>query len=75
MRNAGGTILGGDNKAAVAQMLEGVRRVLAENIPHAGIELVLTRQEEVGLVGAVEFDHTRLRAKDGFVFDQEGAHR
>jgi len=54
-------------------MLEGVRRVLAENIPHAGIELVLTRQEEVGLLGAVAFDHTRLRAQLGFVYDQEGA--
>src|SRR5207237_539640 len=68
IRNAGGTILGGDNKAAVAQMLEGVRRVLAENIPHAGIELVLTRQEEVGLIGAAAFDHTRLRAPLGFAY-------
>jgi tripeptide aminopeptidase len=73
VRNAGGTILGADNKAAVAQMLEGVRRVVGENVPHAGIELVLTRQEEVGLVGARAFDHTRLRAELGFVYDQEGA--
>src|SRR5207249_11172981 len=59
-------------KAAVAQMLEGVRRVLAESIPHAGIELVFTRQEEIGLVGAANFDHTRLHARLGFVYDQEG---
>jgi tripeptide aminopeptidase len=72
VRNAGGTILGADNKAAVAQMLEGVRRVLGENVPHAGIELVLTRQEEIGLLGAAAFDHTRLRAQLGFVYDQEG---
>ncbi len=72
VRNAGGTILGADNKAAVAQMLEAVRRVLGENIPHAGIELLFTRQEEVGLLGAVAFDHTRLRAQLGFVYDQEG---
>ena len=45
IRNAGGTILGGDNKAAVAQMLEGVRRVLVENVPHAGIDLLFTRQD------------------------------
>lgn len=72
LRNAGGTILGADNKAAVVQMLEGVRRVLVENVPHAGIELVFTRQEEVGLLGAAAFDQTRLRAKLGFVYDQEG---
>src|SRR6266542_2033292 len=34
IRNAGGTILGADNKSAVAAMLEGTRRVLAENRPH-----------------------------------------
>src|SRR5215471_8799687 len=42
IRNAGGTILGGDNKAAITAMLEGVRRVLAERVPHAGVELVFT---------------------------------
>jgi tripeptide aminopeptidase len=72
VRNAGGTILGCDNKAAVTAMLEGVRRVLAENVPHAGIELVFTPMEEVGLVGAVAFDHDRLRAQVGYVYDQEG---
>jgi tripeptide aminopeptidase len=72
IRNAGGTILGGDNKAAIAQMLEGVRRVVVENVPHAGVELLFTRQEEIGLNGATAFDHTRLRARLGFVYDQEG---
>lgn len=72
VRNAGGTILGCDNKAAVTAMLEGVRRVLAENLPHAGIELVFTPMEEVGLVGAVAFDHDRLSAHVGYVYDQEG---
>jgi tripeptide aminopeptidase len=73
VRNAGGTILGCDNKAAVAAMLEGVRRVLAESVPHAGIELVFTPKEEVGLVGAYAFDHDRLQARTGYVYDQEGA--
>ena len=73
IRNAGGTILGGDNKAAVVQMLEGVRRALVENVPHAGIELLFTRQEEIGLLGAAAFDHTRLQARLGFVYDQEGS--
>jgi tripeptide aminopeptidase len=73
IRNAGGTILGGDNKAAVMQMLEGVRRVLVENVAHAGLELLFTRQEEIGLLGAAAFDHTRLQAELGFVYDQEGA--
>ena len=73
VRNAGGTILGADNKAAVVQMLDGVRRVLAENRPHAGIELVFTPKEEVGLIGAYAFDDSRLQAELGYVYDQAAA--
>ncbi len=72
VRNGAGTILGADNKAAVAVMLEAVRRVLVEGRPHAGIELLFTPKEEVGLLGAGAFDHTRLRASVGYVFDQAG---
>ena len=70
VRNAGGTILGADNKSAVAAMLEGARRVLSENRAHAGIELLFTPKEEVGLLGAAAFDQTRLQARVGYVYDQ-----
>ena len=70
VRNAGGTILGADNKAAVAAMLECVGRVVTESRPQAGIELVFTPKEEVGLIGAYAFDHDRLRARLGYVYDQ-----
>ena len=70
VRNAAGTILGADDKAAVAVMLEATRRLLAEGRPHAGLELLFTPKEEVGLVGAYAFDHRRLRARTGYVYDQ-----
>jgi len=70
IRNGAGTILGADNKSAVAVMLEGARRVLAENRPHGGIELLFTPKEEVGLLGAAAFDHERLHARLGYVYDQ-----
>jgi tripeptide aminopeptidase len=73
VRNAGGTILGSDNKAAIAVMLEAVRRILREGRPHAGIELLFTPSEEVGLKGAGAFDHRRLVARTGFVYDQGAA--
>jgi tripeptide aminopeptidase len=69
VRNAAGTILGGDNKAAVAAMLEGARRIVADGLPHAGVELVFTTKEEVGLIGAGAFDTSRLEAGIGFVYD------
>ena len=70
VRNAAGTILGADDKAAVAAMLEATRLILSERRPHAGIELLFTPKEEVGLIGAYAFDHTRLRARTGYVYDQ-----
>ena len=70
VRNAAGTILGADDKAAVAVMLEATRRVVEDGRTHGGLELLFTPKEEVGLVGAYAFDHTRLHAEIGFVYDQ-----
>ena len=67
--NAEDTILGADNKAAVAAMLVAVERIVAEGIDHAGIELVLTPMEEVGLQGAKQFDVSRLHASFGYCYD------
>ena len=70
IRNSAGTILGADNKSAVAVMLDAMRRLLAENRPHGGLELLFTPMEEVGLYGAGAFDHERLSARIGYVYDQ-----
>ena len=70
IRNAAGTILGADNKSAVAVMLEATRRILSENRPHGGLELLFTPMEETGLHGAAAFDEERLHARIGYVYDQ-----
>jgi tripeptide aminopeptidase len=70
VRNAGGTILGADNKSAIVAMLEAARRVVREGRPHAGVELVFTPMEEIGLLGAAELDLHRLEARAGYVYDQ-----
>jgi tripeptide aminopeptidase len=69
VRNLTGTILGADNKASIVAMIEAVRQVLRERRPHAGIELLFTPKEEVGLIGAKEFDVARLKARAGYVYD------
>lgn len=68
--NANAGILGADNKAAVAVMLELARRLtgLAEP-PRVGIELLFTVCEEVALRGARAFDVERLTSSLGYVFD------
>jgi tripeptide aminopeptidase len=61
-------ILGADNKAAVAVILELARRCSVEGSP-VGIELLFTVAEEDALAGAKEFDVGRLRSEFGYVFD------
>ncbi|HSS34271.1 MAG TPA: M20/M25/M40 family metallo-hydrolase [Solirubrobacterales bacterium] len=70
-RSRGETILGSDNKAAVAVFMELAARH-AERPGPVGIELVLTVAEEQGLRGAKAFDASTLRAKCGFVLDHAG---
>ncbi len=67
--NSNDTILGADNKAAVVAMLAAVRDLVRSREPHAGIELVFTPMEEVGLRGAKQFDVGRLEAPFGYCYD------
>jgi tripeptide aminopeptidase len=66
--NAHDGILGADNKAAVAVMLEVARRATIEGSP-VGLELLFTVSEEDALVGAKAFDAGRLQSEFGYVFD------
>src|SRR3954447_26314155 len=66
--SAGDTILGADNKAAVAVLMAVARRAKIEGSP-VGVELLLTTGEEVALQGAKAFDVSRLRSTFGYVFD------
>ncbi len=67
-RSRGNTILGADNKAAVAVLLELAARHAGDPAP-VGLELVFTVAEEDGLRGAKELDIAALRSSLGFVID------
>jgi tripeptide aminopeptidase len=68
--NANDGILGADNKAAVAVIIELARRITASGqIPEVGLELLFTVCEEVSLRGSKAFDLGRLRSRFGYVFD------
>jgi tripeptide aminopeptidase len=72
LRNATPSIVGADNKAALAVMLEALRSIVVDETRHAGLELVLTVGEEQGLVGSTAFDCSVLEARVGYVFDHPG---
>jgi tripeptide aminopeptidase len=66
--SAGDTILGADNKAAVAVLLGLAHRGAIEGLP-VGVELLFTVAEEDALAGARAFDATRLHSPFGYVYD------
>jgi tripeptide aminopeptidase len=72
VRTDGTTVLGGDDKAGIAAILEAIRVLREEKIPHGDIEVVLSICEETGLLGAKHFDTRRLKARRGLVLDVDG---
>jgi tripeptide aminopeptidase len=72
VRSSGDTVLGADDLAGVAAILEGVRATLERSAPHRAVEILFTVQEEVGLRGAAAFDTSKLRAREGFTLDSGG---
>ena len=68
----GTTILGGDCKAGVAAILEGLESVLEDGGETIALEVILTREEEIGLMGARKLDLAKVRGKEAVVFDGVG---
>lgn len=68
----GMTIGGGDDNAGLAIILETLASMAEDGTPRRPVEVVLTREEEPGLVGAHKLDFTKIRSKESIVFDREG---
>jgi tripeptide aminopeptidase len=49
--SAGDTVLGSDDKAGIAALIEVMHTLQEKNIPHGPVEYVFTTCEEVGLLG------------------------
>ena len=70
--SAGDTILGGDDKAGIAILIEAVRAVKEARLSHLPFDLVFTTCEEVGLRGAKALNISLVRAKEGYALDSSG---
>ncbi len=69
MRSDGTTILGSDDKSGVAIIVEVIKSLKENNIPHGDIEVAFTICEEIGLLGAKYYDINNISAKHGIVLD------
>ncbi len=67
IRSKGDTILGADDKAGIAEVLEALRVAKAR----PPIEFAVSRQEEVGLLGVKAMDFDRISARRGFLMDND----
>ena len=68
IRSDGTTILGADNKAGVAIILD-ILRDIAQRKNRPALDVVFTRSEESGNYGAINLDPSRVTAKKGYSFD------
>lgn len=69
IRTDGTSILGADDKAGMSAILEAIRIVVENNLPHGQIQLLLTVCEEIGLLGARALDLSLVDSDFGFVYD------
>jgi len=68
----GTTILGGDDKAGIAAVVEALRTLVENDLKHPDIEVVFSIFEEGGLHGAKNLDFTQIKSKQVFVLDSGG---
>lgn len=68
----GTSILGADNKAGLAAILEALTVLREQNGAHRSVEVLCTVAEETGLVGAQAFDTSQLRSKMAIGLDATG---
>ncbi|GAH38121.1 unnamed protein product, partial [marine sediment metagenome] len=65
IRSKGNTILGADNKAGIVELLEAIR----SSKSYSPLEIIVSREEEIGTYGSKNLDLTKLKSKEGYVVD------
>jgi len=72
IRTDGATVLGADNKAGCAIIIEVIRSLLEDAARYRTVEVAISRGEEIGLVGATHMDYDRISARVALVIDSGG---
>lgn len=73
IRTTGPTILGADDKSALAQIIEALLVLQEQGIPHGDIEIIFSSSEETGLLGARNLDFAGIRGRHAIVLDSSGS--
>ena len=73
--SAGDTVLGSDDKAGIAALIEVMHTLQEKNIPYGPVDYIFTTCEEVGLRGVKALDPSSIKAKIGYALDSSGINR
>lgn len=62
-------ILGADDKAGIAAIIELLHVIIENDLPHGDLEIVFTVMEEAGMAGSKSFSYNKLKSKIAYVLD------
>lgn len=68
----GNTVLGADDLSGIAAILEAVRVIRENNLPHPDIEVLFPVAEENYGKGSQLIDYSKIKSKQAYVFDLSG---
>lgn len=71
-RSGGDTILGSDDLSGVVPILEALRVLREDNLPHGDVWVIFTVCEELAVLGSRHLDLTGVNAKFAYILDAEG---
>ncbi|MDF2822259.1 MAG: peptidase T-like protein [Clostridiales bacterium] len=70
--SAGDTVLGADDVAGLTSILEAIRSIREEGLPHRSIEVLFPVAEEIYTKGSSSYDYTTIKSKEAYVLDLSG---
>lgn len=68
----GTTILGADDISGIVAILESIRVLQENHIPHRDIEVLFPIAEELYIKGSKVFDYKKIKSKEAYVLDLSG---
>ena len=72
IKSDGTSILAADDVSGLTAVLNTLRRIQADKMPHGDIEVAFSVCEEVGVQGSKHIDFSKLKAKTAYVVDCPG---
>ncbi|MGI6004739.1 MAG: M20/M25/M40 family metallo-hydrolase [Christensenellales bacterium] len=72
IKSRGDTVLGADDCAGIAAIIEALRAIREQKLAHRPIEVLFTVAEEAYCKGVAQFDLSKIRSEEAYVLDLAG---